>query len=57
MSYNDMASAAIDQQRTMNVVAKVKEKKRKRIMPESSRSGGSIGAPPKYRMVYIPRLG
>jgi hypothetical protein len=30
------------------------EKERKRMMPRSSASGGSNGAPPKYRMVYTP---
>jgi hypothetical protein len=36
----------------MKVVAKADEKKRKRMTPTSSASGGSDGAPPKYRMMY-----
>jgi hypothetical protein len=36
----------------MKVVAEVEEKKRKSMMPRSSTSGGSSGAPSKYRMVY-----
>jgi 4-diphosphocytidyl-2C-methyl-D-erythritol kinase len=57
LSYNDLASAAIDQERTMKVVAEVEEKKRKRVMTGSSGSGGSSGAPPKYCMVYTPPSG
>jgi hypothetical protein len=38
----------------MKAVAKVDEKNRKRMMPGSTGSGSSIGAPPKYRMVYNP---
>jgi hypothetical protein len=57
LSYNGLASAAIDQERTMKVIAEVEEKKRKRIMPRSSSSGGSSGAPPKYHIVYTPPLG
>jgi hypothetical protein len=47
-----MASVTIDQERTMKACAEAEEKKRKRIMPGSSRSGGSSDAPLKYRMVY-----
>jgi hypothetical protein len=54
LSYNELASVAIDQERLMMVVAKADEKKRKRMMSRSSTSGGSSGAPPKYRMVYTP---
>jgi hypothetical protein len=50
-SYNELVSAAINQQRLMKAVAEV-DKKRKRMMPGSSVSSGSSGAPPKYRMVY-----
>jgi hypothetical protein len=53
-SYNELASAAIDQERTMKAVAEVEEKKRKRMMSESSTGGDSTGAPPKYRMMYTP---
>jgi hypothetical protein len=52
--YNDLVSAAIDQERMMNAVAEVDEKKRKIMMPGSAGSGSSSGAPPKYRMVYTP---
>jgi hypothetical protein len=53
LSYNELASAAIDKEGSM----KAEEKKRKRIMPGSSGSGGSSGAPSKYRMVYTPSIG
>jgi hypothetical protein len=54
LPYNDLVSAAIDQERTMEAIAEAGEKKRKRMMHRSSVSGGSSGAPPKYRMVYTP---
>jgi hypothetical protein len=54
-SYNELASAAIDQERLIKAVAD--EKKRKIIMPTSSASGGSSGAPPKYCMVYTAPRG
>jgi hypothetical protein len=54
LSYNELASAAIDQERMMKVIAKADEKKRKRMIPGSAGSGNSSGAPPKYRMVYTP---
>jgi hypothetical protein len=54
LSYNKLASAAIDQERMMKAVAEADEKKRKRMMPKSVGSGSSSGAPPKYRMVYTP---
>jgi hypothetical protein len=38
----------------MKAIAEVDEKKRKRMMPRSSVSAGSCGAPPKYHMVYTP---
>jgi hypothetical protein len=57
LSYNELASAAIDQERLMKAIAEADEKKRKRMMPASSASGGSSGAPPKYRMVYTPSGG
>jgi hypothetical protein len=53
LSYNDLASAAIDQARTLKACAEAEEK-RKRIMPRSFRSCESGGAPPKYHMVYTP---
>jgi hypothetical protein len=52
--YNELVSAAIDQERMMNAVAKADDKKRKRMMPGSTSSDSSSGAPPKYRMVYTP---
>jgi hypothetical protein len=52
LSYNDMVSAAIDQERTMKAIVEAEE--RKMIMSGSSKSGGSGGAPPKYHMVYSP---
>jgi hypothetical protein len=54
LSYNELARAAIDQERMMKAVAKVDEKKRKKMMPRSAGSGSSSGAPRKYRMVYTP---
>jgi hypothetical protein len=54
LSYNELASAAIDQERMMKAVAEVDEKKRKKMMTGSTGSGSSSGAPPKYRMVYTP---
>jgi hypothetical protein len=54
LSYNEMASVAIDQERLMKAVAEADEKKRKRMMNASSASGSSSGAPPKYRIVYTP---
>jgi hypothetical protein len=53
-SYNELASAAIDQERMMKAIAEADENKRKRMMPGSAGSGSSSGAPPKYRMVYTP---
>jgi hypothetical protein len=54
LSYNELASAAIDQERMMKVVAEADEKKRKRMMPGSTGIGSSSGVPPKYHMVYNP---
>jgi hypothetical protein len=54
LSYNELASAAIAQERMMKAVAEADEKKRKRMMPRSVGSGSSSGAPPKYRMMYTP---
>jgi hypothetical protein len=50
LSYNELASADIDQERMMKAVAEANDKKRKKLMPGSAGSG----APPKYRMVYTP---
>jgi hypothetical protein len=54
LSYNELASAAIDQERMMKAVAEANEKKRKRMMSGSAGSGSSSGVPPKYHMVYTP---
>jgi hypothetical protein len=56
LSYNELASAAIDQEGTMKACKAVEEKKRKSAM--SGPSGGSFsGAPLKYRMIYTPPAG
>jgi hypothetical protein len=57
LSYNELASETIDQERVMKVVAEADEKKRKRMMPGFAGSGSSSGAPPKYLMVYTPPRG
>jgi hypothetical protein len=54
LSYNELVSAATDQERLMKDVAEADEKKRKNMMLGSAGSGSSSGAPPKYRMVYTP---
>jgi molybdenum cofactor biosynthesis enzyme MoaA len=54
LSYNELVSAAIDQERMMKAVAEANEKKRKRMMLGSAGSDNSSGAPPKYHMVYTP---
>jgi hypothetical protein len=53
--YNELASAAIDQERMMKAVAEADEKKR--MMPASAGSGSSSGARPMYRTVYTPHVG
>jgi hypothetical protein len=57
LSYNKLASVAIDQERMMKAVAEADEKKRKRMISRSAGSGSSSGGPLKYRMVYIPPRG
>jgi hypothetical protein len=57
LSYNELASAAIDQERMMKAVAETDEKKKKRMMPGSVGSGSSSSVPSKYRMVYTPHGG
>jgi hypothetical protein len=54
LSYIDLASTAIDQERMMKAIADADEKKRKKLMPGPVGSGSSSGAPLKYRMVYTP---
>jgi hypothetical protein len=56
LSYNELASAAIDQEGTMKACEAAKEKKRKRVVLGPSR-GSSSSAPPKYRMIYTPLAG
>jgi hypothetical protein len=50
LSYNELVSAAIDEEGTMKAYEVAKEKKRKRAVSGPSR-GSSCGAPPKYRMI------
>jgi hypothetical protein len=56
LSYNDLASAAIDQEGTMKACEESEEKKRKRAVSGPS-GGSSSSAPPKYRMIYTPPVG
>jgi hypothetical protein len=56
LSYNDLASTAIDQEGTMKACEAAEDKKKKRVMPGPTK-GTSSGAPPKYRMVYTPPVG
>jgi hypothetical protein len=56
LSYNTLASAAIDEEGTIWACAETDEKKKKRVMSELSR-GGSGGTPPKYHLVYKPHVG
>jgi hypothetical protein len=54
--YNELASAAIDQEGKMNACGVAEEKKRKRAVSGPS-GGSSSGAPPKYCMIYTPPAG
>jgi hypothetical protein len=56
LSYNELASAAIDQEGLMRACEVVEDKKKKRMMLGSS-EGSSSGAPQKYRMVYTLSIG
>jgi hypothetical protein len=56
LSYNELASAVIDQGGTMKAYEVTKEKKRKRVMSGPS-GGSSSGAPLKYSMIYTPSAG
>jgi hypothetical protein len=56
MSYNELSSAAIDQEGTMKACEVAEEKKRKRAVSGPSRDSSS-GAPSKYRMIYTPPAG
>jgi hypothetical protein len=53
LSYNELASATIDQEGTMKACVEAEERKRKRVMP-GSLGGTSVGAPLKYCMIYTP---
>jgi hypothetical protein len=57
LSYNDLASVAIDQERMMKAIAKAEEKKRKRMVHVSFGTGGSGAARPMYHIVYAPPSG
>jgi hypothetical protein len=54
LSYNELVSAATDQEWMMKAVAEADEKKRKRMTPGPSDRDGSSVVPPKYHMVYTP---
>jgi hypothetical protein len=54
LSYNKLASAAIDQESMMKAVAEANERKRKRMTSGPFGRDGSSGVPPKYHMVYTP---
>jgi hypothetical protein len=56
LSYNELASAAINQEGTMKACEAAEEKNRKRVMSGPS-EGSSSGAPPKYHMIYTPAVG
>jgi hypothetical protein len=56
LSYNELASATIDQEGTMKACEAAKEKKRKRAVSGPS-GGSSSSARPKYRMIYTPPVG
>jgi hypothetical protein len=56
LSYNELASAAIDQEGTMKTCEAAEEKKRKMAMSGPSENSSS-GAPLKYCMIYTPLAG
>jgi hypothetical protein len=56
LSYNDLASTAIDQEGTMMAYETTEEKKRKGTMSGPT-EGSSSSAPLKYRMVYTLHVG
>jgi hypothetical protein len=56
LSYNDLASTAIDQEGTMKACEAIEEKKRKRTMSRPT-GGSSRSAPLKYHIVYTPPAG
>jgi hypothetical protein len=56
LSYNELTSAAIDQEGTMKACEAAEGKKMKRTVSGPS-GGGSSSAPLKYRMIYTPPTG
>jgi hypothetical protein len=56
LSYNELVTTAIDQERVMKAVAEVDEKKRKKMMPGSAGSGSSSGAPPHQQLSMLQLL-
>jgi hypothetical protein len=56
LSYNELASATIDQEGTMKACEAVEKKKRKRVVSGSS-GGGSSSTPLNYRMIYTSPTG
>jgi hypothetical protein len=56
LSYNELASAAIDKEGTMKASEAAEETKRKRVVPGPSR-GSSSSAPLMYHMIYTPPVG
>jgi hypothetical protein len=54
LSYNELASTAINQEGTMKACEATEEKKMAVSGPSES---SSSGAPPKYRMIYTPPAG
>jgi hypothetical protein len=56
LSYDELASVAIDQEGTMKSCEAAKEKKRKRAVSRPS-GFSSGGGPPKYRMMYTRPMG
>jgi hypothetical protein len=56
LSYNDLASIAIDKEGTMRACEVAEEKKGTKTTPGPT-GGSSNGAPPKYCMVYTPPAG
>jgi hypothetical protein len=56
LSYNELASAAIDQEGIMKACEAVEEKKRKRAVSGPS-GGSSSSAPLKYCMIYTSPAG
>jgi hypothetical protein len=56
MSFNTLVSAVIAQDGTYRALLAEEEEKRKGDLSEPSK-GSTVGAPPKYRLVYTPSAG